>query len=667
MNKRIRLFACGLVSMASLLGVTSVSAETRTVWLDEIKSNGYYIQDWGAPQVNRSVVGTPLSVGGKRFERGIGGHAISRMLFDLGGKAQKVEGLVGPDDANLFSTNLEFKIIGDGRELWRSGVMTRGDAAKPFEVDLTGVDKVLLLIDMCDDEFMYDHADWAEVKFITDGSDVKAIPVWPAAVKKEPYILTPEAPATPLINNPKVYGATPGADFLWSVMASGERPMTFEAKGLPKGLKIDRNSGVISGSVKKAGDYKVTLIAKNKSGVDKKEVVIKIGDRISLTPIMGWSSWNCWRFGASDEILRRTTDIMHEKLHPYGWTYVSVDDGWEAPSRDADGVLQGNERWPDMKSLTDYMHSKGMKFGLYSSPGPTTCGNFIASYQHEDIDAKTWADWGVDYLKYDYCSHTQVEKDSSEGSIREPYDKMRAALDSAGRDIVYCVGYGAPRVWVWGAEAGGNHWRTTCDITDHWNVVQAIGNCQDVCAPATAPGRFNDPDMMVVGEVGGGWGAPKHPTLLTPDEQYAHVSLWAILSAPLLLGCDVERLDDFTLSLLTNREVIAVDQDELCAPATKKVVDNGQIWYKPLADGSVALGCFNMDPYFVLWNQDDGEAMQHRDYGFTVDLRELGFDGEVTVRDLWRNADIMTTAAESFDVAVPYHGVKLLKITPKSK
>ena len=525
------------------LSVAAMSASERTVWLDEIDPQGCYVQDWGAPQVNRSVVGTPLCVGGQRFERGIGGHAISRMLFDLGSKARRVQGMAGPDDANLFATNLEFKIIGDGKELWSSGVMKRGDKAVSFDVDLRGIEKVLLLIDMCDDEFMYDHADWVDVKFITDGSDVEAIPVWPAAVNKEPYILTPAAPETPLINNPKVYGATPGAEFIWSVMATGRRPITYGAEGLPEGLVIDKNTGVISGKALRAGDYKVTLTAVNDLGKDKSEVTVKIGDRISLTPIMGWSSWNCWRFDASDEILRRTTDIMHEKLHPYGWTYVSVDDGWEAADRRADGVLPGNANWPDMKSLTGYMHSKGMKFGIYSSPGPTTCGNFLASYKHEYIDAQTWADWGVDYLKYDYCSHTQVEKDSSEGSIRAPYDLMREALDRTGRDIVYCVGYGAPRVWIWGPDAGGNHWRTTCDITDRWNVVQAIGNCQDVCAPATAPGRFNDPDMMVVGEVGGGWGAPKHPTLLTPDEQYAHVSLWAILSAPLLLGCDMERLD----------------------------------------------------------------------------------------------------------------------------
>ena len=172
---------------------------------------------------------------------------------------------------------------------------------------------------------------------------------------------------------------------------------------------------------------------------------------------------------------------------------------------------------------------------------------------------------------------------------------------------------------------------------------------------------------MVVGHVGGGWGVEKHPTLLTPDEQYAHVSLWSLLTAPLLLGCDMELLDDFTLSLLTNREVIAVNQDELCAPAVKKVVANGQIWYKPLADGSIAVGCFNMDPYFVLWDQNDGEAMQHRMYEFEIDLAELGINGAATVRDIWRNADEATGVKGSYKVSVPYHGVKFVKITPEKK
>lgn len=659
-----------LLLAAASLACMAAWGGNRTVWLDEIDPQGHYIQDWGLPGINRAVNRSPLSIGGTGYDRGIGGHAISRMLFDTGGKALRLEGLAGPDDNNMFATNLEFKILGDGRELWQSGVMTRGDAAKAFDIDLRGIEKVLLLIDLCDDEFMYDHGDWVNVKFTTeDDADVVAIPVWPEPIAKEPYILTPEAPATPSINNPKVYGATPGADFLWSVMASGVRPMTYGAEGLPEGLTIDETTGVITGSVAERGEYPVTLTARNNLGSDRSDVVIKIGDTISLTPVMGWSSWNCWRFDASDSILRRTADIMYEKLHPYGWTYVSVDDGWAAPERSADSTLQGNPRWPDMKVLTDYMHSKGMKFGLYSSPGPTTCGGFPASYGHEYTDAQTWADWGVDYLKYDFCSYTQVEKDASEQSIREPYDLMRRALDKAGRDIVFCVGYGAPRVWVWGAEAGGNLWRTTRDITDQWNVVQAIGNCQDVCAPSTAPGRFNDPDMMVVGHVGGGWGAEKHPSLLTPDEQYSHVSLWALLSAPLLLGCDIEMLehDPFTLSLLTNREVIAVNQDPLCSPAVKTVTSNGQIWHKRLADGSVAIGCFNMDPYFTLWDQTDGEAMQRREYDFTVDPAAYGLDGPVTVRDVWRNEDIASGVRGPMDVSVPYHGVKLLKLTPSTQ
>ena len=178
---------------------------------------------------------------------------------------------------------------------------------------------------------------------------------------------------------------------------------------------------------------------------------------------------------------------------------------------------------------------------------------------------------GVDYLKHDYCGYLQIERDSEEKTIQEPYVVMRKALDQVDRDIVYCVGYGAPNVWNWGAEAGGNLWRTTRDITDEWNVVTAIGCFQDVCAQATAPGRYNDPDMLVVGRLGHGWGADAHESELTPDEQYAHISLWAILSAPLLIGCDMRAIDDFTLGLLTNSEVIAVNQDPLVAPAVKRL------------------------------------------------------------------------------------------------
>lgn len=634
----------------------------QEIWLDELGASSCYVQDWGTPQVNQSVVWTPLTVNGVVYERGIGAHSIGRMLFDLGGKAVSISGLAGADDNNLYAGKLQFKIIGDQKELWKSGVMQKGDPIKEFNIKLSGIDKVLLLVEECGDGIMYDHADWINVKFITRG-DVTPIPAWPKAIAKEKYILTPEAPETPQINNPLVYGARPGNPFLWTIMATGTRPMTYEATGLPQGLNLNPSTGFITGKATAKGDYKVTLKATNAKGSAEQEVLIKIGNEIALTPSMGWNSWNCWGLSVNDEKVRDAARMMNEKLHDYGWTYVNIDDGWEASERTKQGEILSNDKFPNFKTLTDYIHSLGLKFGIYSSPGHITCGGHIGSYQHEEIDAKTWERWGVDFLKYDHCGYLEIQKDAEEKTIQEPYIVMRNALDKVKRDIVYCVGYGAPNVWNWAPEAGGNLWRTTRDITDEWNVVTAIGFFQDVCAGATAPGKVNDPDMLVVGKLGQGWGEKVHDSYLTADEQYSHISLWCILSAPLLIGCDMVNIDDFTLNLLTNSEVIAVDQDPLVAPAKKLMTDNGQIWYKELHDGSYAVGFFHVDPYFILWNQDEAESIQMKDYAFDLNLNQLGITGKAVVRDLWRQKDLGEVNG-NFQTQVPYHGVTFVKITP---
>lgn len=636
--------------------------EVKEIWLDELGESSYYIQDWGLPRINKAVTMTPLTVKGIVYERGIGTHAISRMLFDIGKKAKTLSGLAGADDNTPFACNLQFKILGDRKELWRSGIMRKGDHAKPFNIDLSGIDKVLLLVEECGDGMMYDRADWLNVKFTTLG-DVQPIPVWPKPIAKEKYILTPQSPDAPQINNPLTYGARPGNPFLMPIMVSGKRPMTYKAKGLPKGLKLNRKTGLITGSTNTNGNFKVRLQATNEKGTDEKEITLKIGSEIMLTPPMGWNSWNCWRFAADDQKVRDAARIMHEKLQAYGWTYVNIDDGWEADERTPEGELLANEKFPDFKTLINHIHSLGLKFGIYSSPGWTTCGKHIGSYQHELTDAKTWEKWGVDYLKYDYCGYAAIEKDSEEKTIQEPFIVMRDALNQIKRDIVYCVGYGAPNVWNWGAEAGGNLWRTTRDINDQWNIVMAIGCFQDVCAYASAPGKYNDPDMLVVGKLGPGWGAKSHDSDLTADEQYAHISLWSILSAPLLLGCDMTAIDDFTLGLLTNPEVIAVNQDPLVAPATKLTVPNGQIWYKKLYDGSYALGFFQMDPYFILWDQDKAVNIQQQKYNFNFALNQLGIQGKVKIRDLWRQKDLGIFSS-SYETSIPYHGVSLIKITP---
>jgi len=664
--KYIKIMILAILMIASSVVMLFAKDKVLTqIRLDELGASPCYIQDWGSPQVNQSVLGTPLTVNGVVYKHGLGAHSISRILLDLNGEAKSVSGLAGADDNNMYAGKLQFKIIGDRKLLWSSGVMRKGDAVRKFNVSLFGIKKVLFLVEECGDGIMYDHADWLDVSIVTSGK-VVPIPVWPKPVMKNKYILTPKASEAPKINNPLVYGERPDKPFLWGIMASGERPMSFKAIGLPTGLSMDPSTGFIRGKVEQEGDYKVVLIASNSKGTDKKEVLMKIGDKIALTPPMGWNSWNCWGLTVDDQKVREAARMMHDKLYAYGWNYVNIDDGWEAAQRSSDGEILSNEKFPNFKELTDYIHSQGLKFGIYSSPGRTTCGGHLGSYQHELADARTWEHWGVDYLKYDHCSYSEIQENAEEKTIQAPYIVMRDALNKVNRDIVFCVGYGAPDVWNWGKAAGGNQWRTTRDITDEWNVVTAIGCFQDVCASATAPGSYNDPDMLVIGKLGKGWGARMHDSYLTPDEQYSHISLWSLLSAPMLIGCDMGDMDDFTLNLLTNSEVIAVDQDPLVSPAHKILTKEGQIWYKKLYDGSYAVGFFNVDPYFVLWNQEEAQKVQEAQYRFVIDMKMLGLQGKVKVRDLWRQKDLGIYDSV-FRTQVPYHGVTFVKITPLNK
>ncbi len=248
--------------------------------------------------------------------------------------------------------------------------------------------------------------------------------------------------------------------------------------------------------------------------------------------------------------LKPLPSFVNEGLRDHGWTYINIDDGWNMhkdaePKRDSLGRILPNEKFPDMKALGDAIHSLGLKMGIYSSPGPYTCGQYTGSYQFEQKDAHSYASWGVDYLKYDWCSYDQIARDTSLAERQKPYLVMKEALNQVNRDIVYSLcQYGMSKVWRWGAEVGGNLWRTTGDITDTWESLKEIGFSQIENQPFAGPGHWNDPDMLVVGWVG--WGPNLHPTKLTPDEQYTHISLWCLLSAPLLLGCDLQQLDPFT-------------------------------------------------------------------------------------------------------------------------
>ncbi|MBI1753754.1 MAG: alpha-galactosidase [Acidobacteria bacterium] len=472
-------------------------------------------------------------------------------------------------------------------------------------------------------------------------------------IEESPYLLTPKTRRAPRINGPQVLGARPGNPFLWTIPASGQRPLRFKVQGLPGDLRLDPASGMIEGTTPPAGTYPLRIQASNAHGSDTRTVDLVAGPRLALTPPMGWNSWNAWGLAVDEEkVVASARTFVEKGLRDHGWNYVNIDDGWEipensaAPKREADGRIRVNGKFPDMARLGRRIHEQGLRFGIYSSPGPATCGGYTGSYGFEAQDAASYAAWGVDYLKYDWCSYSTVAKNlTSLEELQKPYRKMDQALRQVNRDIVYSLcQYGMGDVWTWGEAAGGQLWRTTYDIDDTWKKLSAIGFAQTANAAYAGPGHWNDPDMLVVGWVG--WGPSLHPSRLTPDEQYTHLSLWSLLAAPLLIGCDLTRLDAFTLNLLTNDEVLAVDQDRLGRQATPVIQEGSiQVWARELSDGGLAFGVFNL-----------GETAAT----YRVDLAKLGLQGSPQLRDLWRQKDLGPSAG-AHPVRVAPHGVVLLK------
>jgi len=357
----------------------------------------------------------------------------------------------------------------------------------------------------------------------------------------------------------------------------------------------------------------------------------KSSDALAATPPMGWNSWNHFAAKVSDAIIRQQADAMIASgMKSAGYVYVNIDDTWEG-ERDASGVIHSNNKFPDMKGLADYVHSKGLKLGIYSSPGPKTCAGYEGSYGHEEQDAKTYAEWGIDYLKYDWCSADKLHLD-----MQQTYQKMHAALLKTGRPIVFSLcQYGREAVWHWGASVGGNLWRTTDDIEDKYDRMALIGFGQNGLEKFAGPGHWNDPDMLEVGNGG-----------MNEDEYKTHMSLWSILAAPLLAGNDLGKMTPQTIAILTNPEVIAVDQDRLAVQG-RRVWQEGplEVWMKPLADGSKSVSLFNR-------GNGPGKV--------TVRFADVGLGNSAALRDLWSHKDLGVFQT-SFSAEVPQHGVAMIK------
>jgi alpha-galactosidase len=360
------------------------------------------------------------------------------------------------------------------------------------------------------------------------------------------------------------------------------------------------------------------------------------GNGLALAPPMGWNSWNKFAGKVDDVTIRSIADAMVASgMRDAGYTFINIDDTWEGP-RDAQGNITGNLKFPNMKGLADYVHSKGLKIGIYSSPGPQTCAGYEGSYGHEAQDAKTYAAWGFDYLKYDWCSAGSIYKDSD---LQPVYQKMGDALLASGRPIVFSLcEYGNGDVWKWGAKVGGNLWRTTGDIDDHWKRMDEIGFSQFALASYAQAGHWNDPDMLEIGNGG-----------MTADEYRTHMSLWSLLAAPLLAGNDLRSMSEETKSILMNAEVIAIDQDPDAQPV-KKISEQGPLVVaaRRLMHQTWAVGLFNR-----------GEAAAK----LSVTWKELGLHGKLQVRDLWAHKDL-GKVADQFSTEVPSHGVVLITIKP---
>lgn len=481
-------------------------------------------------------------------------------------------------------------------------------------------------------------------------------------------ILTPSPGPAPRINGPKVFGVRPGHPIVFTIPATGDRPMKFSARNLPEGVNVEESTGKISGSISKPGAYVVTLQARNKKGTATRPFKIVVGETIALTPPMGWNSWNIYGNKVTQELVSANVKAMAGSgLINHGWSYMNIDDAWQGRRGGAfHGILPDSSTFPNMQALVDEAHSLGLKIGIYSSPWIETYakriggsamnpeGTFepvkekvphrekkvpyaIGTYVFVDNDVKQWVKWGFDYLKYDW---NPIEYPETQ--------RMYDALRKSGRDVVFSLSNSTPFPSVGELSTVSNAWRTGGDIKDSWSSLKSRLFSQDKWAPYAGPGHWNDPDMMIVGYVG--WGKTPRPTQLTADEQYTHISAWCLMSVPLLLGCDLTRLDEFTLSLLTNDEVLEVHQDPLGKQATviARRGDAG-IMAKDMEDGTKAVGLFNTG--------DSGTQK------ITLTWVDLGIKGRYVVRDLWRQKDLGVFEHE-FPADVTQHGVVMVGLRP---
>jgi alpha-galactosidase len=643
----------------------------ETVWLDQLPLEGFMQQDFGSPQVNHNVDGGAFSLRmdqlpGVTATRGVGTHSNSYYILNLNGDASRFQAVVGLD-GNVGS--VRFYVIGDGKTLYTSPVMGKDSYAAAVDVDLTDVKQMVLLVDEAEGGIVGDHADWINASITYSGT--APTPPKPLANPPQMGILTPPVAAAPVLTFPKVFGVRPGSPILFTLTATGERPMTFSATGLPAGAVFDAAKGRISGSVATAGTYDITVKATSAKGTSTRNLKMKVGSTIALTPPMGWNPFNAFGVACVESQVRQGVDaLVTTGLFDQGYVMVGIDDGWQGTRSGPRLALQPDPaRYPDMKGLIKTVHDKGMRFGIYSSPwkfsfanrpgssadnadgtsvfdpDPNKVGNnrVFGAVSFVAADAAEWAEWGIDMLKFDW--------NPNDGPSTQP---MSNALAAAPRDVTLSIANGAA---IWQAHAImplSQMVRTGFDVHDRWSDVKDAFRAA-AWKEYQKPGHWTDLDMLPFGVLGAGFNKPNHSTQLTQNEQYTVMSLWSLAASPLIIGSDLTKMDAFTLSLLTNREVLDMAQDPLGKMATRIAVAPEQKslqqerWFRQLEDGSVVVGLFNLS--------DLGEQY------ISFKWSDLQLKGKQMVRDIWTQKDL-GVMSDSVRLKVPVHGVALVKLTP---
>jgi len=615
---------------------------------------------------DRPMIGSRanIRIGNKKYARGVYTRCDSYLYVDLDRKGIEFSGVVGVDmrntshridTVNKKESSAIFYIYGnDGKELlYKSERIRYGEEAKKFVVNIDGQKNLLL---EAIGEPGNTHVAWADtqIKYIGKKPRTEWSPDTKKIINQNINFVKAqnEKFPNPKINGAKRIGIRPNTPFHYKLPVTGMKPLSIEVKELPKGLIFNKENRSIEGVTSEKGEYNVSVIVSNDYGKEKSVLTIKIGDKLALAPPMGFLSWNVVE-GLINEIqMKETADaFVALGLTDVGYQYLVIDDCWQG-TRDKDGIIEADTiKFPKgMKAVGDYIHDKGLKFGIYSTPGPVTCAGYPGSGGYEKKDVETWCSWGVDYLKYDICSAGRF----SDEKVIRLYTDMGNLLSTSERSIVYSVGAGDMGA-EWGKKAKAHLWRTAGDVRDIWSLPKreaGIIECFERQFPkfvdSQEVGAWNDPDMLVAGIYGKGSSANDLNAQGCSDIEYqSQMSLWAMLSAPLFISADIRKISTKSLEILTNPEVISVNQDSLGKlPILCKRTVNQEIWMKELEDGTKAIALLNLS------------SVESR---LVVNWQEIGLKGDYLVRDLWKRKDI-GSFSKSFSSVIPSHGVTLIKV-----